>query len=360
MPIVRDDCDMLVFEAQASETGKPEQMVGLAVLPLMALVACGVALQSGWSHQLAVGLLISIGLALAGGAAAAFYFLWDSSAYISCLAIDRAARRVLCVSKTLRRTTSEEIDFNQIENVTTELVTGRHCRWWLVSLRLVDVRGRARLTCPLARRLGEQEADALAAKLLGALGRPTLPRPPAEGLVARWFVRLMKFAIGAVGIAVATAIALNTLELWQAPAWPKTTGVVEAVELGKKLRKINKREQLADAIEIVYRYSVGGVEYRNTRFNFAQNWLFPPEVKSIRQRYRLGHACQVSYNPRDPARSVLVATGSPAELYSSAVLATLFALAGASWLGYHAWQMARGKPAAAREPPAGLVPRVNA
>lgn len=114
--------------------------------------------------------------------------------------------------------------------------------------------------------------------------------------------------------------------------WPTTPGVVENHEFTTSLKGVRPILGVTPAyrgFRVKYRYEVGGVEYANDRRSYSGD---PAEGlrdtaegrRELNERYPLGQACTVHYNPNNPAESCLEPGGGTTEIAVGWVLSAFF------------------------------------
>jgi hypothetical protein len=308
MKIVRQDDDTLVLEATSSDDGKGKQFIAIVACLIFPAIVGFLFVRRGWWAELdATGQTVAA-ISLAAAVLALLFVVSGMFPYLGCLALDRSTRRALCVWKTLRRTRSEEFGFDRFERVKVRQTLGTGGRqWW--TLRMERSSGQAiELSMHEFRdAAGKTQAQALAAQMCDMLGLDQSPKArkgqsPAE----KRFMRVIVYIGGPACFALAIAAATGISDMWQAPTWPKASGVVDSFQFYTR----HRGKALADlpAVHIKYRYSVGGAEYHGHRFNIDHDMLSKREIDFINLHCQPGQACEVSYNPSDPARSFMTTT----------------------------------------------------
>jgi len=138
------------------------------------------------------------------------------------------------------------------------------------------------------------------------------------------------FWSGAVRVFLVLFVLIGALTVffgWRAVArgkasvgWPHVNGTVTR-------STVDMSPEYSTA-EVGFQYSVAGTTYSGNRIQFGYSGSeHSSEAKEIWDRFRLGNAVPVYYDPQDPAISVLV-PGSPADPWFVPELGAVFIIVG--------------------------------
>jgi hypothetical protein len=339
MNIVRQDSDMLVLEATPPHGGKLERVAAVIVFLSLAAGMAAVVRELRWWNELESPMRWIVGLSSAAGFLTLANVICKRSLEPVCLAFDRSSRRVLCIRKTWGRTYRDEFHFDQVQCMTLEEPLPLRGASWSLYLKVSHGPAGSRITIPIATALWTDPLDGIAAAIDAALGREPTSVPQCKSPFS-WALR---FAFGGGAVCYAIFAGPGHFEKWQSASWPTADGAVEVIQVSKKpydTHRKGSRFVLADAVEIVYRYSVDGVQYRATRFNLRQNWLTPQEAPHVAEDYRPGRACQVAFHPGSPAQSFLTTDGADA-FFADVKFDAAIGLAGLAWIAWNVWRITR-------------------
>jgi len=342
--IVRHDADVLMLQSgSGAEKSYGIHLIAAVVLTVAIVVAAvWLAVASEWWPRLDGLSAAAIVVALAVGILLLSYAICDSVPCFSGLAFDRHAREILCIRKTLLRTSREVFGFDRVRRVARERVSTKCGGYHFVYLELIDGR-KIPVSQPGPGGCSESQLDEIATAVREMLGLPE-PQAEAQPTIEGWAAHVMKLVLSCAAIGACLFLASATVELWQSRSWPQIEGVVESVQLGKKMTS-GKHAHLADAIEITYRYRLGDTVYHGQRFNTENNWLKPEQVPLVRQQYTSGGRCLVSYNPRNPVRCFVQVDVQLSTIIATGLASLVLGLVGLSGAGYTLWQIARPKSA---------------
>lgn len=91
-----------------------------------------------------------------------------------------------------------------------------------------------------------------------------------------------------------------------ARSWPVTTAeILESATVENQLRTATGKVSLSFIPVVRYKYSVMGAPYEGDRITFAKTGFDFITASNIRDELKQGAKTDVSYNPQDPAESVL-------------------------------------------------------
>jgi len=120
---------------------------------------------------------------------------------------------------------------------------------------------------------------------------------------------------------IAGMIVYKMSEVRRASRWPSAAGRIVA----SKARKVNTKQSggapsIGNVPDITYVYAVDGVEYRGKRISIGEIKPDSPEVEAALERYQVGRAGAVFYNPAKPDEAVLERDppASPGVMYAIA------------------------------------------
>ncbi|HEX3726867.1 MAG TPA: DUF3592 domain-containing protein [Pirellulales bacterium] len=341
MKIVRRAHDVLVLQ---SHTVEQQSLVASRVAICIVWSAIGVGAawlttySDGWMRLdpffgVAALCSVMIGVSLLGTIISDFVLTRRDFAF------DRDAREILYVRKSLLRTSREVIGFDQVQKLSTFRARGRHEFSRMVTYMELAQDRRILVADALLGSSGEKGVIEIAT----AVGKmfaldPHLPEPEPDNSVKGWPAHVMNSAMCVAALAGGAVLGQYAADLWRAPAWPQVEGMVETMQVGKKMTA-GKNPRLVDVIEISYRYTVAGNTYRGTRFNTRLNWLSPDEVVLALHSYSQGARCPVSYNPRDPAHSYLLTSFNLSRFVALCIAAIFCVLIGLAGLGYTFWKI---------------------
>ncbi|MEZ4733989.1 MAG: DUF3592 domain-containing protein [Caldilineaceae bacterium] len=120
----------------------------------------------------------------------------------------------------------------------------------------------------------------------------------------RW-LRLLPLLFVVVG---GVSLFLGVRQITRANAsqsWPAVTGVVTVSELGKHLGN-DRNDATTYSADISYDYRVNDRDYINGAVTFGSvSSSEPSSARRVLQRYPVGHAVTVYYNPVNPGEAVL-------------------------------------------------------
>lgn len=91
-----------------------------------------------------------------------------------------------------------------------------------------------------------------------------------------------------------------------ARSWPVTTAeILESATVENQLRTATGKVSLSFIPVVRYTYAVNGTPYEGNRITFAKTGFDFITASNIRDELKQGTKTDVSYNPQDPAESVL-------------------------------------------------------
>lgn len=141
-----------------------------------------------------------------------------------------------------------------------------------------------------------------------------MSRKPAFG--SRMILSLFMAIIIAGGATMLVRSVRELNESREAMAWPTAPGQIVRSEMQVNTQSVRRRS--GDGIrrssseewytaQIEYEFAVAGTTHKGTRVSAVQggNLADRPHVQKTLDKYPIGHAVQVSYNPSDPSHSVL-------------------------------------------------------
>lgn len=164
-----------------------------------------------------------------------------------------------------------------------------------------------------------------------------MPRTP--GPLER---RLLLVIVGGGALATFAVAAWQAAQDWEAVAatrWPTAPGVVTERQSYMATPRKGK-ESPHYRVLVRYRYTVDGREYEADRFNPYDGWTDKATADDSLTRFRVGSACDVSYDPTDPSRAYLV----PGPRRDAWGMAAALGVAGCILLGLLAWMWRRFRP----------------
>ncbi|WZO97884.1 DUF3592 domain-containing protein [Isosphaeraceae bacterium EP7] len=118
------------------------------------------------------------------------------------------------------------------------------------------------------------------------------------------------FVIGMFPALILVALAVKLREIQVVGRWPETAGKVVASRVKSRRNKPGDPRSNFGDTEVInepfveYEYKVGGRAYRCSRFTIAEKTA-GSELEAILERYRVGTAVTVYYDPVDPSKAVL-------------------------------------------------------
>lgn len=124
-------------------------------------------------------------------------------------------------------------------------------------------------------------------------------------LVIPGWVFVALFATAIPGV-IAGKIAYTTWKIQRMGRWPSTQGrIVEARVKASRRTGAEGDTTVGNLADVAYAYSVDGVEYRGNRICLVAASPNSAEVEAELERYRVGRAVPVIYNPDRPEDAVL-------------------------------------------------------
>ena len=113
--------------------------------------------------------------------------------------------------------------------------------------------------------------------------------------------------------------------------WPTTQGVITESGIWTTY---DSDGDPSYKVEIAYEYVVDGVGYVRDRISAAGTFSSGNRhsAEQVMLQYRKGDEVLVAYNPRNPARAVLI-PGTQGATWQGVIIFGLFAVAGALWMG---------------------------
>lgn len=101
------------------------------------------------------------------------------------------------------------------------------------------------------------------------------------------------------------AIGVKLWELWRAQSWLPVTGTVVTSKVeSREVRGANNTVRQGNFPKVVYRYKVGGHEYRHDRVSIGAQ-MPDVDVEQTLARYPVGATVTVYHDPAKPQRAVL-------------------------------------------------------
>ena len=120
--------------------------------------------------------------------------------------------------------------------------------------------------------------------------------------------RLLLLIVGGGGLAALGFALWSAAADWEAAktaGWPTAPGTVLERRTYMAKPVAGRRESIHYRVLVRYRYAVDGREYESERFNPFDGWTDKAAADDALTRYQPGGACEVSYDPADPARAYL-------------------------------------------------------
>lgn len=159
-------------------------------------------------------------------------------------------------------------------------------------------------------------------------------------------LRLLTAVVGCGAVVCFGFAAWSAAQDWEATraaGWPTAPGVV--LELDARMAKPVgvRKTSLEYKVTARYTYTVNGREYEGDRFNPYNGWTDGATAAETRALYPPGGACDIAYDPADPARAYL----APGPQKAAWVLAGCMTGAGLLLWGM-VWFIARKRRAAGR------------
>lgn len=119
---------------------------------------------------------------------------------------------------------------------------------------------------------------------------------------------LFLFAFGAGGVYLIVRGLKNRKQAAQSQNWPSVPGMV----VESAVRQVNSQDAEGDtdiryAPQVVYEYTVDAHPYRSSQMSFGptQTHQRRTDAEAIMQRYPVGAAVAVYYDPQNPGQAVL-------------------------------------------------------
>ena len=154
--------------------------------------------------------------------------------------------------------------------------------------------------------------------------------------IVSWIKRVPEHAWGAgffllLGLIGAAWRSTQLVEGLFSQNWPATPGVI--TESGISIT-YNSDGDPSYKVDIAYDYVVAGVGYVGERISAAGTFSSSNRhsAEQVMLQYRKGDEVLVAYNPRNPARAVLI-PGTQGVTWQGVVGFGAFAVAGALWMG---------------------------
>lgn len=132
---------------------------------------------------------------------------------------------------------------------------------------------------------------------------------PRRQVRSAWFPAVFFAIFAVVGAAVFYFLTVRTyLKIQAARSWPATPCVVES----SRVRSHQGDESTTYSVDILYRYEVGGREFRSNRYGFlgGSSSGYAGKAEVVRQ-YPPGRRTTCFVNPADPTEAVLVRGFTP-------------------------------------------------
>lgn len=152
--------------------------------------------------------------------------------------------------------------------------------------------------------------------------------------------------VAVAGVAALTAGLPRLLSAWRARSWPTARG--EIISSGMSSSVVPDSPDMYRP-EIVYRYDVAGKTHTADRIRFAIDSSYSrSQVEQIADRYPVGQAVEVYYEPADPSRACLQPGPWHAGLSRTATGLGLLAIAAVLAVVRirRGWHKSRGNPTA--------------